>query len=137
MSLENRFYRSAAKYAHNEILSFLMMILGMNLLIGGIIVILISTSGSYLLVAYILTSYSGIVGLILTSAGFTIISVGFILAVHYDKRRSWYISQLEKRAVPDEPKAALKMANKILQEYVDTREKQKTKTRRKKSKKKR
>lgn len=137
MSMENRFYRSAAKYAHNEILSFLMMILGMNLLIGGVIVIMISTGESSLGALYLLTSYSGILGLILTSAGFTIISVGFILAVHYDKRRSWYLSQLEKSAVPDEPKAALKMANKILQEYVDSKKTQKTKTKRKKSKKKR
>lgn len=132
MSMEDRFHRRATEYAHNEVLSLLMVILGTNLLIGGLIVVFISTSESYLAVVYLLASYSGILGLILASAGALIISAGFILAVYYDKRRSWYLSQLEKSAMPDEPKAALEMANKILQEYVGIRKKQRkdTKTKR-------
>ncbi|MGB8779620.1 MAG: hypothetical protein WCD81_03105 [Candidatus Bathyarchaeia archaeon] len=68
-----------------------MMTLGMNLLIGGLIVTIMAV-GQLNLFPFMLQqplSQSGTLGLILTFFGFSILSAGFILVIHYDRQRSW------------------------------------------------
>ena len=98
LSFEDWLYRKADQYAHNEILAFLMMVLGMVSLVGGLIITVVMT-GQLLLIPLIdqhPLSPSSSVGLILTTAGFLVLSGGFVMAVYYDRKRSWHVNEIEK-----------------------------------------
>jgi hypothetical protein len=97
LSYEDWLYRKADQYAHNEILAFLMMILGMISLIGGLNST-IAVSGQLLIPMidqYPLNSSSSI-GLVLTTAGFIVLIGGFVSTVYYDRIKSWHIGQIDK-----------------------------------------
>jgi hypothetical protein len=69
MSYEDWLRRKADQYGHSEILAFLMIILGMNLLVGGFIVTVITT-GQIMDLQFIIQhslSQSSAIGLILTA----------------------------------------------------------------------
>ncbi|MEM3714381.1 MAG: hypothetical protein QXF82_05475 [Nitrososphaeria archaeon] len=71
--MEDWMHRKAEENAHNEISAFLMTILGVNLLMGGlIVVILVAKEPNWLLIFLYVTSQgsSAYIGLILTIAGF-------------------------------------------------------------------
>lgn len=74
-----------------------MMIMGVNLLIGGLIVTVVSLGELSLLpfTAQPLTP-STTIGSILTLVGFILLAGGFILAIHYDRQRSWYVHETAK-----------------------------------------
>ena len=98
-----------------------MMTLGMNLLIGGLVVTTI-TVGEPVLLPFIIQqplNLSATLGLILTIAGFAILSVGFILVIHYDKEMSWYIHETEKSTMYRKRGNRVRTGNKILEEYFD------------------
>ncbi|MEM3729069.1 MAG: hypothetical protein QXF75_07755 [Candidatus Bathyarchaeia archaeon] len=69
MSMEDWMHRKAEENAHNEILAFLMTILGVNLLVGGLIVtILLAGEPAWLLIfPYTAQGSSAYIGLILTN----------------------------------------------------------------------
>ncbi|MGD0496782.1 MAG: hypothetical protein ABSB28_12230 [Candidatus Bathyarchaeia archaeon] len=98
MSFQEWLYRKAEENAHNEILAFLMMVLGMNLLIGGLIVTAITAGGpnSLFYVTQQPLSQSAILGFALTVTGLFILLAGFVLVVHYDRQRSWHLKEIEK-----------------------------------------
>jgi heme/copper-type cytochrome/quinol oxidase subunit 1 len=125
--MEDWMYRKAEENAHNEILAFLMTILGVNLLLGGLIVaILVAGELSWFLIfPYALPQKSSAyIGLILTFTGFLILSAGFILVIHYDRKRRWYIKEIEKSSLPKKWKKDYKTVNQILEEYVGKRKKE-------------
>ena len=114
-------HRKADENAHNEILAFLMIIMGMNMLIGGLLVTLIVTGEPSLLIIFPIgppLNPSAALGLILTIAGFATVSAGFILILHYDRKRSWYVGQIEKSTIHKEKKDVLKSVDEILEEYT-------------------
>lgn len=124
MSFKDWLHNRAEENAHNEILAFLTMILGINLLVGGLIVTLIVIGEPSLLLVLPTQqplSPSVLLGLILTVAGFVLLSTGFILVVHYDRKRSWYISQIEKSNIYKKRKPFPKTVNEILEEYAGKR----------------
>jgi len=87
-------HRKTEENAHNEILAFLMTVLGVNLLVGGlIVVILVAGEPSWPLIFPYTPpqTSSAYIGLILTITGFIILSAGFILVIHYDRKRTWYM----------------------------------------------
>lgn len=115
-------HRKADENAHNEILAFLLMILGVNLLMGGLITVILVVGELNWLFAFPYTplkTKSGYVGLILTLAGFVLMSAGFILVMHYDRKRSWYTKELGKSVVPR--RTTDKSIDEILEEYVGKR----------------
>jgi hypothetical protein len=123
LSFEDWLYRKADQNAHNEILAFLMMIMGINLLIGGLVVTVI-TVGEPALLPFINQqplSYSAMIGFTLTLAGFAILAVGFILVVHYDRERSWYVSETTKSTTYRKKKPTVKAMDKTLQELANQR----------------
>ncbi len=125
MSFEDWLYRQAEKNAHNEILAFLVILLGMNLLVGGLI-IAIFTTGQPIIFPFIteqLINLPVALGLILTDAGFSIIFAGFVLVIHYDKQRSWHLKELDKSANRKNWKVAIKTANEMLQEMDEEKKK--------------
>jgi hypothetical protein len=82
-------HRKAQQHAHNEILAFLIMVSGMNPLMGGLVVALVSIGKPDLfsLMTQLLLNHSVTLGLILTVIGFSTVSPGFVLAVRYDREK--------------------------------------------------
>lgn len=121
-------HRRAEENAHNEILAFLLMILGVNLLLGGLLtVVIVVGEPSWLLIFpyKLLQTQSAYLGLILTITGFMILSAGFVLAVYYDRKRLWYRKEIEKSSMPKiMEKTDIKTVNQILEEYVGRRKKE-------------
>lgn len=92
----------AEESAHSEILAYLTIILGAIFLIGGFLetIIIAENPQWFLMLPYQQLSHpSGVLGVILTILGFVLISAGFILSVHYDRRKVWYVSQLDESSV--------------------------------------
>ena len=122
-------HRKAEEHAHNEILAFLMIILGVNLLIGGLLTIIIAAGEPNWLLnfPYVpLQASPAYLGLILTFTGFAILSAGFLLVVHYDRKRSWYVKEIEKSSIPKKWKTNSKTVNQILEEYTGKRKRDKS-----------
>ena len=120
MSFEDWLYRKAEQNAHSEILAFLMMVLGMNLLIGGLIVTIIAV-GQLNLFPFLVQqplNQSSALGPILTLTGFAVLSVGFVMVIYYDRHRSWHLREIEKSARIKNRKVTVKTANEILEELV-------------------
>jgi hypothetical protein len=117
LSYEDFLYRKAEQNAHSEILAFLMMILGMNLLMGGLIVTIMAV-GQLNLFPFMLQqplTQSATLGMILTFSGFSILLVGFILVINYDRQRSWHLSQIEKSTKLKSRKITIRTADEILE----------------------
>lgn len=112
----------ANENAHNEILAFLLIILGVNVLIGGILVVLMVVGDVAWLFVFPYNppnSLSVYLGLILTLVGFALTCAGFILVIHYDRKRTWYIKESEKSVSPR--RKASKSVYDILEEYTGKR----------------
>jgi len=120
-------HRRAEENAHNEILAFLMTVLGVNLLVGGLmLVILVAGEPSWLIIFPYMPAQtsSAYVGLILTITGFITLSAGFILVIHYHRKRTWYMKEIEKSSLPKKWEKDYKTVNQILEEYVGKRKKE-------------
>lgn len=99
MSFNSFLYMKADDYAHNEIISFFVIILGMIMLVGGLLItiIVVQDPAWLLFIPYQqLMSHVGILGLLFSLTGLICLAVGFIMAVHYDRKRSWILHQLER-----------------------------------------
>jgi len=97
-----------------------MMIVGVNLLVGGLIVT-VMTVGVPIINPFNIQqvlSYSSILGLILTISGFSIISAGFILVIQYDRKRTWHLKEIEKTTALKNRKIHIRSAEQILDELV-------------------
>lgn len=132
LSIGDWLHRKAEENAHNEILAFLMTVLGVNLVVGGLLVVIIVVGEpSWLLIFPYepLQTSSAYLGLILTITGFAILSAGFVLVMYYDRKRSWYIKEIEKSSIRrkiSHPKSV----KEILEEYTDKRKKRATTSKR-------
>jgi hypothetical protein len=94
-----------------------MMILGMNLLMGGLVVTVIATGGPNLLL-YLTQqplNQSAVLGLALTITGFLILVSGFVLVVHYDRQRSWHLNEIEKSTRPKSRKITIKTPDELIE----------------------
>jgi hypothetical protein len=94
-----------------------MMVLGMNLLMGGLIVTVIAT-GEPNLLFYITQqplNQSAVLGLALTITGFLILSAGFVMVIHYDRQRSWHLNEIEKSTRPRNRKVTIKTPDELLE----------------------
>jgi hypothetical protein len=94
-----------------------MMILGMNLLIGGLIVTMIAVGQLNLFPSMLQQplNQSSTVGLILTVSGFFVLLAGFVLVVNYDRQRSWHLSQIEKSTKLKSRKITITTAEEMLE----------------------
>jgi len=125
--MEDWLYKKAEENAHNEILAFLLIILGVHLLTAGLMVTIIVSGGQEWWLFHIywqLQTATISLGLILTIMGFAISSAGFILVIHYDRKKSWYRKQIEKSSIAEKWKMKSKSVDEILEEYVGRRKKQ-------------
>lgn len=125
MSFEDWLYRKSEQNAHSEILAFLMVVLGVNILIGGLVVTTITVgqvSPLFSMFSQSLNS-SGVLGLVLTLVGFCLLCAGFILVVYYDRERSWYLGEIEKSTQIKNRKISVRTAHDILEELVGGKKK--------------
>lgn len=120
LSYEDWLERKAGESAHNEILAFLMVILGINISIGGLIVTIQVLGGPNLL--YFLTqqpvNVSVALGPILTFLGFLMASTGFVLTFYHDRKRSWYLGEVQKSSIFGKKRDESKSADQVLEEYA-------------------
>lgn len=119
--MEDWLHKKAEEYAHNEILALLLIILGVNFLTTGLLVTLFSLGeeGLQLFLTFKqLQSATATLGLILAAAGFGVSSAGFLLVIHYDRKKSWYRRQLEDSSIMKKWKTEVKTVDQILEEYV-------------------
>jgi len=126
LSIVDWLHRKAAENAHNEILAFLLMVLGVDLLLGGLLVVVIVVGQlDWLFVfPYVpLQAMSAYFGLILTVAGFVVLCAGFVLTVYYDRKRSWCTREIERSSVLKRRRTSVKTVNQILEEYMGKRRK--------------
>ena len=125
MSFEDWLYRKAEQNAQNEILAFLIMILGMNLLIGGLIVTVLAV-GEPLFLPFLAqqpVDRAATVGFVLTFAGFFMLSAGFVLAIHYDRQRSWYVGETAKSTMYEKDTTAIRTVNETVRELIEEKKK--------------
>ena len=125
LSLEDWLYRKSEQNAHSEILAFLVMVLGINLLVGGFVVTIL-TVGQAPLFPFMLSqplNSSTVLGLILTLVGFCLLCAGFILVVYYDRERSWFLGEIEKSTKIKNRKIRVRTAHDILEELVEGKKK--------------
>jgi hypothetical protein len=125
LSFEDWQYRQAEKNAHNEILAFIIMAIGVNLLIGGLI-ITVFTTGQPIIIPFITQQFINLpiaLGVILTNSGFAIIFAGFTLSIHYDKQRSWHLKEIDKSGGQKNWQVAVKTANEMFQQIDEKKKK--------------
>ncbi len=125
MSFEDWQYRQAEKNAHNEILSLIIMVIGVNLLIGGLIITVLTTD-QLIIIPFITQQIINLpiaLGVLLTNSGFIIIFAGFALGIHYDKQRSWHLKEIDKSSDRKNWQVAVKTANEMLQEIDEKKRK--------------
>jgi hypothetical protein len=125
LSFEDWLYRKSEQNAHSEILAFLMVVLGVNILIGGLVVTTITVGQVLPLFSMFSQSLnsSGVLGLVLTLVGFCLLCAGFILVVHYDRERSWYLGEIEKSTQIKNRKISVRRAHDVLEELVGGKKK--------------
>ena len=125
MSFEDWLYRKSEQNAHSEILAFLMVVLGVNILIGGLVVTTITVGQVPPLFSMFSQSLnsSGVLGLVLTLVGFCLLCAGFILVVYYDRERSWYLGEIEKSTQIKNRKISVRTAHDVLEELVGGKKK--------------
>jgi hypothetical protein len=125
LSFEDWLYRKSEQNAHSEILAFLMVVLGVNILIGGLVVTTITVGQVPPLFSMFSQSLnsSGVLGLVLTLVGFCLLCAGFILVVYYDRERSWYLGEIEKSTQIKNRKISVRTAHDILEELVGGKKK--------------
>ena len=118
MSFEDWLYRKSEQNAHSEIMAFLLAVLSINLLLGGLVVTVLTAGQSTVLPFLVVqsSSASSMLGLILTIAGFCLLCSGFILVVYYDKQRSWYLGEIDKSTQLNR-KVMIKTAHDVLEEH--------------------
>ncbi len=121
MSFEDWLYRKSEQNAHSEIMAFLLVVLSVNLLLGGLVVTVL-TVGQQTILPFLVVQSSGassVLGLVLTVAGFCLLCSGFILVVYYDRERSWYLGEIDRSTQLKNRKVKIKAAHDVLEELVD------------------
>lgn len=89
---------SVEELRHKETLAFLIMIMGMISLMGGLTMtsILAGQISWFLILPFDVTSSpSSLLGITLTLLGFGLTSAGFILAIYYDREKNWFQGRIK------------------------------------------
>jgi hypothetical protein len=121
MAFEDWLNRKADHYAHNEILAFLMMILGANFLVGGLVITVVTT-GELMTFPFIIhqtLTMASVIGLVLSVTGVFVLLSGFFLVLHYDRKRKWHLGEIEKADKLKNRKIGIAQAGEMLKELQE------------------
>ena len=121
MAFEDWLNKKANHYAHNEILAFLMMLLGANFLIGGLLMTVFMT-GELMAFSFVnqqSLTMASVIGLVLSVTGVFVLLSGFFLVLHYDRKRKWHLGEIEKADKLKNRKIRIAQAGEMLRELQE------------------
>jgi len=98
LALRDYLHEKAEESRHNETLGFLIMIVGVNLLVGGTLATVVTAENPnwLLFIPYQLTSHPySLVGLSFAVIGLVLLVLGIIFSVHSALQRSMYMDRLK------------------------------------------
>lgn len=98
LALRDYLHEKAEESRHNETLGFLIMVIGVNFLVGGIVATAVTVENPewLLFIPYKLNSHPySLVGLSFTSIGLVLLVLGIIFSIHSALQRSLYIDRLK------------------------------------------
>lgn len=90
------------EYRHREVLAYLTINIGVMFLVGGLLIaVTLANNLNWLLIfPYDPNGHTtSFIGTILCVFGFVLISVGFVLAFHYDREKLWFSKKLKESNV--------------------------------------
>lgn len=99
MALRDYLHEKAEESRHNETLAFLIMVIGVNFLVGGIVATVVTVEDPewLLFIPYKLNSHPySLVGLSFTSIGLVLLILGIVFSIHYALQRSLYMDRLKE-----------------------------------------
>lgn len=122
-------HEKAEESRHNEIVGYLVVIIGAIFFVGGLLetVIKVENPEWLLIIPYHLTSHPySLLGLTLTSIGLVLLSLGIALVIHYTRERSWYMKEIQKAHLLEEQKLKIeRKAKSTLQNQMTFKTKKK------------
>jgi len=124
-------HEKAEESRHNELIGYLITIIGSVFFVGGLLETIITTEivgeelGWFLIFPYHFTpNPDSLLGTSLTSVGTVLIILGVLLAIHYARERSWYMKELHRSHSVEEQKVKTERQNKTLQKLEQDDRKQ-------------
>ena len=99
MALKDYLHEKAEESRHNETLGFLIMVIGANFLVGGILATVITVENPewLLFIPYQLTSHPySLMGLSFSVIGLVLLVLGIIFSIHSALQRSMYMDRLKE-----------------------------------------
>jgi uncharacterized membrane protein HdeD (DUF308 family) len=99
LALRDYLHEIAEESRHNETLGFLIMVIGVNFLVGGIVATVATVEDPewLLFIPYKLNSHPySLVGLSFTSIGLVLLVLGIIFSIHSTLQRSLYMDRLKE-----------------------------------------
>jgi len=99
LALRDYLHEKAEESRHNETLGFLIMLIGVNFLVGGILATVVTVEDPewLLFIPYRLTSHPySLVGLSFAIIGLVLLVLGIIFSIHSALQRSMYMDRLKE-----------------------------------------
>lgn len=99
MALRDYLHEKAEESRHNETLAFLIVVIGVNFLVGGMVatVVAVESPEWLLFIPYKLNSHPySLVGLSFTSIGLVLLVLGIVFSIHSALQRSLYMDRLKE-----------------------------------------
>jgi hypothetical protein len=118
MAFEDWLNRKANHHAHNEMFAFLTMILGMNFLIGGLVMTANTTLG-FSIINQLSSTLPSVIGFVLSIIGVFVLLSGFLLVLCDDRKRAWHIGEIEKADRLRNRKIRIAEAEELLKELLE------------------
>ena len=118
-------HEKAEESRHNELIGYLIIVIGSVFFVGGLLETIITTKLAggnpewFLIFPYHFTpDPDSLLGTALTSVGTALIILGVALAIHYARERSWYMKELHRAHTVEEQKVKTEKQNKAIQKLT-------------------